>query len=1029
MSWNLFVAGTPLTKNRNLILLPANYFFRTNKFTAISSINKNSASTPQKLCKLNICNFSTSTLIKKGGSDSTKDRLAGNGWFRNIFKSVEKYNDQKIEKNTPNKDKNSNVEKISAINSASNTSSSANSSINNPNNNTNTKIKEEINGNKDRENDSKGHILDSNQTEILVDRNINQANKSANSDSLDLKNNSIKSESIQKSDHSKVSLDCSTISETNVSNELDSKNIDSSLGRSMYEKDTDTIVASNNSSDSNESHNPSPIEKDFNSQLNHQEKTISDSSIENKYHKTSKSTFSFPVSSSHDSLNPSSFKTIDSSTSFNNSVANNINVSPKSKPRNIDPLLANIDISSILENPKIKSQYKHLDGSLSSDYKSSNDSTNENNSDHSSSFLKSQNTTITGKISSDSSVLSRSQKYKPRSAENSINFDSDTHVKKFPEIHYNQDIDNERTNRKDGYDIPIDHTLSDLNYVQPKKSSNTENQNSMSADTNIQNVLNDSISYKRSEMPNLENYCNSNNSSQSILENNDVNSHNFSKLENSATSDLLSKNDSYIFDGNLNSLKINTKTNQTNAETSLLPESLSDALNNPFHEDLDTTKNNQNKLQTENNLLSDQFETTQNRINTHPNHDNNVQLSKEISTSKPSPSKKILPSKKQISEKIDSTLKKIDTSKLIKYPNDTLNKVLLYTSDVLENLNKMSNLTTGKSILEKLSISFNFITGYDKISSLKSAVIQKQKDFSDARAELISTKKEFEQVSEDRKSSQREINLLLQRKHIWNESDVSQFTSLHKREYNLSRSEIELKSNVKKLESNVETCYDNLVATIQSRYHEEQTWSDKIRMLSSYSTFAVLLVNITFLILAQLVFEPRRRRKIIDGVDSKLGEKILASGNYQSVDFQASNNSIDSSLAIGKASSQANTPQQSDLSDKAIHNTSGSILNSSINDHNNSPVSLPEPNDASVAALASILSKLDEIIESNIRDEKSNINSNSNAHIEPPTKWFHTVIPQIKSSYSPSEVLAYSVEATFLGGCIALLALFVSKSI
>ncbi|OMJ22072.1 Sensitive to high expression protein 9-like protein, mitochondrial [Smittium culicis] len=1010
MSWNLLVSGTPLTKNRNLILLPTNYLFRTNRFTVTSSINKNSAFSPKKSCKLNISSFSTSALIKKDGSDNTNDRPAGNGWFRNIFKSGKKYIDQNvesiqnIEKNISNKDKSSNVERISTINSDPKTSSSANYSLNNPNPNpnpnTNTKIKEEINDDKYGENDSKDHILDSNRTSILVDRGINQTNKLANSDSLYSNNSSIKSDISRKSARSNVSPDYSTISETNISTELDPKKIDFSLGRSMCKKNTDTIINNINNSDRGVSYNPEPFERDFSSQFNHQEKSTPDSSIVHKYHNTSESTSSsFPVSGSRDSLNPSSFfKTIGSSSSFDNSASNNINITPKSKPRKLDPLLANIDISSILENPKIQSQYKHLDNSLSSDYKPSNTSTNVNSSDHSSSLLKYQNTTITSKNSSERSVLNRSQEHKPHFAENSTNFDSDTHVKKSPEIDYNQTDNNEKTKREDGYDLPIHHTFSALDYVQPNKSYNPENQHSISGDTSIQNILNDTISFNKSETTKLENYSNSNNSSHRILENNNLNSLSNSQPKNSAISDSSSKNDSYIFDGYLNDLKTDRKTNKTNTDTKLLPESLSDALSNPFHEDLNTTNNIQNKPQADKNLLSDQFETAQDPISTNPSHDNFAQLSKEISPSKPTPSKKILPSKKQISEKIDYTLKKIDTSKLIKYPNDSLNKVLLYASDVLENLNKMSNLTS-------------------------------EKDFSDARAELINTKKEFDQVSEDRKSSQREINLLLQRKHIWDESDVSRFTSLHKREYNLSRSEIELKSIVKKLELNVEACYDNLVASIQSRYHEEQTWSDKIRMLSSYSTFAVLIVNITFLILAQLVFEPRRRRKIIDGVDSKLGEKILSSGNYQPIDFQPSNNSIDSSLALGNASSQADILQEADLSDKAIHNITGSVLNSSTNVHNNSPISLPEPNDPSVAALALVLSKLDEIIESNIREEKNNINSSSNVHNEPPTKWFQIVIPQIKSSYSPSEVLAYSVEATFLGGCIALLALFVSKSI
>ncbi|OLY80557.1 Sensitive to high expression protein 9, mitochondrial [Smittium mucronatum] len=494
---------------------------------------------------------------------------------------------------------------------------------------------------------------------------------------------------------------------------------------------------------------------------------------------------------------------------------------------------------------------------------------------------------------------------------------------------------------------------------------------------------------------------------------------------------------------------------------SILPESLSDALNNPFHESTNHSNIEIKDHKIDENSNSQSKNNSPKSTETSNSNRNSTIINETISKLKPSKKETIL-------KKFDSVIQKIEKSKLIKYPNDTLNKLLLSTNEAIENVNNLNKLTTGKGILRKLQISFNFVTGYDRIAELKSSVVQRENEFSNARSELINTKKDFENVSEDRKKSQREINLLLQRKHIWDEADVSSFTSLHKKEYNLSRSEVELKSLVHQLEIKVETCYDNLVSSIQSRYHEEQTWSDKIRMISSYTTFAVLLVNITFLILAQLVFEPRRRQKIIDGVDERLKKESFVIQN--SVNPQLSLEAVRGS-SISKNSDQP--------IDYAFSNSSSEDIDPKLS----TPINLNRPVDGdSGVILESILSKLNEIIisqNSNVpigKPLQNNIDSTSNTLTEngslalntrgsdtseysekdsrhPPgladpssypnyeiknneispnkinTDWRNILVPQNKDYYNTSEVIAYAAEASIIGCCLALLGVYFFKSL
>ncbi|KAJ2660550.1 sensitivity to high expression protein she9 [Coemansia sp. RSA 1200] len=172
--------------------------------------------------------------------------------------------------------------------------------------------------------------------------------------------------------------------------------------------------------------------------------------------------------------------------------------------------------------------------------------------------------------------------------------------------------------------------------------------------------------------------------------------------------------------------------------------------------------------------------------------------------------------------------------------------------------------------VKRLSDELNQITGYDRITSLKQNVEETSVQFNQARRDLESVKAKHTQAIQGRITSQREINSLLQRKHLWNEQDVAKFTSLYRTEYQSESAEQTLASQVREAESLADKKYDDLVNSIRMRYHEEQIWSDKIRRASTYGTWAVLVMNILALFMAQAIFEPRKRQRIVDGVDERL---------------------------------------------------------------------------------------------------------------------------------------------------------------
>ena len=123
-----------------------------------------------------------------------------------------------------------------------------------------------------------------------------------------------------------------------------------------------------------------------------------------------------------------------------------------------------------------------------------------------------------------------------------------------------------------------------------------------------------------------------------------------------------------------------------------------------------------------------------------------------------------------------------------------------------------------------------------------------------------------------RSNSQREVNELLQRKHTWTDADVGKFTMLVREDHSYEQAETRAKEAAKVADGDVERELNELLRSILARYHEEQVWSDKIRGASTYGSMAALALNLLVFIMATLVVEPWKRRRLAQTFEKKVEE-------------------------------------------------------------------------------------------------------------------------------------------------------------
>jgi len=205
-------------------------------------------------------------------------------------------------------------------------------------------------------------------------------------------------------------------------------------------------------------------------------------------------------------------------------------------------------------------------------------------------------------------------------------------------------------------------------------------------------------------------------------------------------------------------------------------------------------------------------------------------------------------------------------------------------------------------IFSQLGSQLNRATGYEDIELLKKNVVEQEARINVSRAAATAAKRAYEEAVVRRSQSQREVNELLQRKSVWTDADVGRFTTLVREDHLYEQNEAKAKERVAESDAEVERELNELLKSILSRYHEEQVWSDKIRSASTYGSMAALGLNLLVFIMATLVVEPWKRRRLAHTFEKKVEELSAQTGDLIQSEIQKVN------LRLGDLELRSSTP-------------------------------------------------------------------------------------------------------------------------
>lgn len=64
--------------------------------------------------------------------------------------------------------------------------------------------------------------------------------------------------------------------------------------------------------------------------------------------------------------------------------------------------------------------------------------------------------------------------------------------------------------------------------------------------------------------------------------------------------------------------------------------------------------------------------------------------------------------------------------------------------------------------------------------------------------------------------------------------------------------------------------FDELIHNVMRHYHDEQIWSDRVRSLSTYVSIGLGAMNVLLFLLALLLIEPYKRRRLAKTLETRL---------------------------------------------------------------------------------------------------------------------------------------------------------------
>jgi hypothetical protein len=206
-------------------------------------------------------------------------------------------------------------------------------------------------------------------------------------------------------------------------------------------------------------------------------------------------------------------------------------------------------------------------------------------------------------------------------------------------------------------------------------------------------------------------------------------------------------------------------------------------------------------------------------------------------------------------------------------------------------------------------------SGQREMDGLKLRVQQCSIKFDQAVDSVRQCRSEVEraQLAHD-DAAKRHANLMMRREQ-WDSNDASSFVEVTASDVQTRQSLANARNELRKAEENASRCQRDYMDIMRQRYHEEQMWQDKWRMMSTYGTWALIGLN-SIVFLGSQFFHQRREVNRLKAIEELITENLKTMQDTVSTQVELAEAAAASSAEAATAAASVETEAATSMKGK-----------------------------------------------------------------------------------------------------------------
>jgi hypothetical protein len=184
-----------------------------------------------------------------------------------------------------------------------------------------------------------------------------------------------------------------------------------------------------------------------------------------------------------------------------------------------------------------------------------------------------------------------------------------------------------------------------------------------------------------------------------------------------------------------------------------------------------------------------------------------------------------------------------------------------------------------KSFLERLQDLWYERSGTSEIIALKESVNEASLEFDQASTKVTFARRHLDESLRKWERTSGQHLQLLQRRESWNQNDAQEFANLVSQEITNRNALEQARKDLARTEETLSKKQLEYMNRMRRRYHEEQIWQDQWRVLGTYGTWSLIVLN-SCVFLASQYFLRLRENARMKAIEELIRDNTAAIANY-----------------------------------------------------------------------------------------------------------------------------------------------------